>query len=41
MTLVSSKPNTTLPWASQGNKAEPTSDKQIEGLTQEIPPHEI
>ena len=41
MTLVSSKPNTTLPWASQGNRAEPTSDKQLEGWNQEIPPHEI
>ena len=28
-------------WASQGNKAEPTSDKQLEGWSQEIPPHEI
>lgn len=28
-------------WASQGNRAEPTSDKQLEGWSQEIPPHEI
>ena len=28
-------------WASQGNRAEPTSDKQLEGWTQEIPPHEM
>ena len=41
MTVISSKPNTKLPWASQGNRAEPTSDKQLEGWNQEIPPHEI
>lgn len=28
-------------WASQGNRAEPTSDKQLEGWVQEIPPHEM
>lgn len=28
-------------WASQGNRAEPTSDKQLEGWSQEIPPHEM
>ena len=36
-----SKPNTKLMWASQGNRAEPTSDKQLEGWVQEIPPHEM
>ena len=41
MAVISSKPNTTLTWASQGNRAEPTSDKQLEGWNQEIPPHEI
>lgn len=41
MAIVPSKPNTKLPWASQGNRAEPTSDKQLEGWVQEIPPHEI
>ena len=41
MAVISSKPNTKLPWASQGNRAEPTSDKQLEGWNQEIPPHEI
>ena len=41
MTVISSKPNTRLPWASQGNRAEPTSDKQLEGWVQEIPPHEM
>ena len=41
MTVISSKPNTRLPWASQGNRAEPSSDKQLEGWNQEIPPHEI
>lgn len=41
MSVILSKPNTKLMWASQGNRAEPTSDKQLEGWTQEIPPHEI
>jgi hypothetical protein len=41
MTVISTKPNTKLPWASQGNRAEPTSDKQLEGWSQEIPPHEM
>lgn len=41
MAVVPSKPNTKLMWASQGNRAEPTSDKQLEGWTQEIPPHEM
>ena len=41
MAVISTKPNTKLPWASQGNRAEPTSDKQLEGWSQEIPPHEI
>ena len=41
MAVISSKPNTKLSWASQGNRAEPTSDKQLEGWNQEIPPHEI
>lgn len=41
MSIIPSKPNTKLMWASQGNRAEPTSDKQLEGWTQEIPPHEI
>ena len=41
MAVISSKPNTKLPWASQGSRGEPTSDKQLEGWNQEIPPHEI
>lgn len=41
MAIVPSKPNVKLPWASQGNRAEPTSDKQLEGWVQEIPPHEM
>lgn len=41
MAVIPSKPNTKLMWASQGNRAEPTSDKQLEGWVQEIPPHEI
>ena len=41
MAVIPSKPNTKLPWASQGNRAEPTSDKQLEGWVQEIPPHEM
>lgn len=41
MAVIPSKPNTKIVWASQGNKAEPTSDKQLEGWGQEIPPHEI
>lgn len=41
MAVIPSKPNTKLMWASQGNRAEPTSDKQLEGWTQEIPPHEM
>ena len=41
MAVISTKPNTKLPWASQGNRAEPTSDKQLEGWSQEIPPHEM
>lgn len=41
MAVISSKPNTKLMWASQGNRAEPTSDKQLEGWVQEIPPHEM
>ena len=41
MSVIQIKPNTKLPWASQGNRAEPTSDKQLEGWNQEIPPHEI
>lgn len=41
MTVISTKPNTKIPWASEGNKAEPTFDKQLEGWVQEIPPHEI
>lgn len=41
MPVISSKPNTKLLWASEGNKAEPTSDKQLEGWEQEIPPSEI
>ena len=28
-------------WSSQGDRAEPTSDKQLEGWVQEIPPHEM
>ena len=40
MAVIPSKPNTKLMWASQGNRAEPTSDKQLEGWVQEIPPHE-
>ena len=41
MAVISTKPNTKLPWASQGNRAEPTPDKQLEGWVQEIPPHEM
>lgn len=41
MAVIPSKPNTKLMWASEGNRAEPTSDKQLEGWTQEIPPHEM
>ena len=41
MAVIPSKPNTKLMWASQGNRAEPTSDKQLDGWTQEIPPHEM
>ena len=41
MAVISTKPNTKLTWASQGNRAERTSDKQLEGWTQEIPPHEM
>ena len=41
MAVIPSKPNTKLMWASQGNRAEPTSDKQLEGWVQEIPPHEM
>ena len=41
MAVILSKPNTSIPWASQGNRAKPTSDKQLEGWNQEIPPHEI
>lgn len=41
MAVIPSKPNTTMLWASQGYRAEPTSDKQLEGWVQEIPPHEI
>ena len=41
MAVIPSKPNTKLIWASQGNRAEPTSDKQLEGWVQEIPPHEM
>lgn len=41
MAVIPAKPNTKLMWASQGNRAEPTSDKQLEGWGQEIPPHEI
>lgn len=41
MAVIPSKPNVKLPWASQGNRAEPTSDKQLEGWVQEIPPHEM
>lgn len=41
MAIIPSKPNTKLMWASQGNRAEPTSDKQLEGWVQEIPPHEM
>lgn len=41
MTLILTKPDVKLPWASQGNRAEPTSDKQLEGWVQEIPPHEM
>lgn len=41
MAVIPSKPNTKLMWAAQGNRAEPTSDKQLEGWVQEIPPHEM
>ena len=41
MAVISTKPNTKLPWASHGNRAEPTPDKQLEGWVQEIPPHEM
>ena len=41
MAVISTKPNAKLMWASQGNRAEPTSDKQLEGWVQEIPPHEM
>ncbi len=41
MAVIPSKPNTKLMWAAQGNRAEPTSDKQLEGWSQEIPPHEM
>lgn len=41
MAVIPSKPNTKLMWASQGYKAEPTPDKQLEGWVQEIPPHEM
>lgn len=41
MAIIPSKPDVKLPWASQGNRAEPTSDKQLEGWVQEIPPHEM
>lgn len=41
MAVIPSKPNTKLMWASQGNRAEPTSDKQLEGWNQEIPPSEM
>lgn len=41
MAVIPSKPDTKLMWASQGNKARPTPDKQLEGWTQEIPPHEM
>lgn len=41
MSLTLIKPNVKLLWASQGNRAEPTSDKQLEGWVQEIPPHEM
>ena len=41
MAVIPSKPNTKLMWASQGNRAEPTSDKQLDGWGQEIPPHEM
>lgn len=41
MAVIPSKPNTKLMWAAQGNRAEPTSDKQLEGWSQEIPPSEI
>lgn len=41
MAVIPSKPSTKLMWASQGNRAEPTSDKQLEGWTQEIPAHEL
>lgn len=41
MAVIPSKPSTKLIWASQGNRAEPTSDKQLEGWTQEIPAHEL
>ena len=41
MAVIPAKPSTKLMWASQGNRAEPTSDKQLEGWSQEIPPHEM
>lgn len=41
MAVIPAKPNTKLMWASQGNRAEPASDKQLEGWSQEIPPHEM
>lgn len=41
MTIISIKPDTKLLWASEGNKATPTIDKQLEGWNQEIPPSEI
>ena len=41
MAVILTKPNTKLMWSSQGDRAEPTSDKQLEGWVQEIPPHEM
>jgi len=39
--VISTKPDVKLLWAAQGTRAQPTSDKQLEGWVQEIPPHEI
>lgn len=41
MAVISTKPDVKLLWAAQGTRAQPTSDKQLEGWVQEIPPHEI
>lgn len=41
MAIITTKPNVRYLWASEGNKAEPSTNKRLQGWVQEVPPHEM